>query len=551
MSFLPRFFGASVILCAVSGCAGSHSAATPAVPPRVQAAAAGTVVTLTVGATPAPSKKTRRPAWAPANTKSFAVSVNTAAPVVTNVAGPGTYSVNVDAPTGTDLFTANIYDAPNASGNILATGSVSAVIAANAVNAVMLNTAAVVARASLAIADASPPYNVGTIPIPLTLTAVDAAGNTIVNSALANPVVLQSSSAHATFDAPSFTSTAPVNVLYDGVQGGPITITAVSPGPSASPTAFTPSDPVTVFPVSLMSPGPDGITTGPDNNLWVTDEDNGHLLAFTTTGTLVHDYAAPLSCINQFTLAPVHCEPYQIVTGPDGALWFTEDNLGLGRVTTAGAIVEYPGGVPAAGPHGLVVGPDGALWYTEEDVNRIGRMTTAGVYSNFALPGGTIDDNATWLAFGPDGRLWYTAGTAARNAIGALNMSTGVVTEYPVPTANAEPLGLTAGPDGALWFTEHQGNRVGRITVAGVVTEYFLPGFAVEAGPIITGPDGNLWVGEMRGAKILRITPAGSITALDVPLGGEFGALTVGPDGNVWFADDLYGRFGRVRVHCC
>ena len=38
------------------------------------------------------------------------------------------------------------------------------------------------------------------------------------------------------------------------------------------------------------------------------------------------------------------------------------------------------------------------------------------------------------------------------------------ITEFPVPTLNGFPLGITAGPDGALWFTE-QPNGIGRIDV--------------------------------------------------------------------------------------
>ena len=29
------------------------------------------------------------------------------------------------------------------------------------------------------------------------------------------------------------------------------------------------------------------------------------------------------------------------------------------------------------------------------------------------------------------------------------------ITEFPVPTANSEPIGITTGPDGALWFNEY------------------------------------------------------------------------------------------------
>src|SRR5438477_348283 len=34
-------------------------------------------------------------------------------------------------------------------------------------------------------------------------------------------------------------------------------------------------------------------------------------------------------------------------------------------------------------------------------------------------------------------------------------------TEYPIPTANSQPWGITAGPDGNIWFTEQYGNKIG------------------------------------------------------------------------------------------
>ena len=50
-----------------------------------------------------------------------------------------------------------------------------------------------------------------------------------------------------------------------------------------------------------------------------------------------------------------------------------------------------------------------------------------------------------------------------------------ILTEFPVPTANAFPYGIAAGPDGNLWFAEFNANRIGRITWAGVVTEFSSP----------------------------------------------------------------------------
>jgi hypothetical protein len=40
-------------------------------------------------------------------------------------------------------------------------------------------------------------------------------------------------------------------------------------------------------------------------------------------------------------------------------------------------------------------------------------------------------------------------------------------TEFPIPTPNAFPQGITVGPDRALWFTEENANKIGRVTTAG------------------------------------------------------------------------------------
>ena len=56
-----------------------------------------------------------------------------------------------------------------------------------------------------------------------------------------------------------------------------------------------------------------------------------------------------------------------IAAGPDGSLWFTEQVANkIGRITTAGAITEFPIPTPFSGLYGgLAAGPDGNLWFTE------------------------------------------------------------------------------------------------------------------------------------------------------------------------------------------
>jgi virginiamycin B lyase len=51
----------------------------------------------------------------------------------------------------------------------------------------------------------------------------------------------------------------------------------------------------------------------------------------------------------------------------------------------------------------------------------------------------------------------------------------GTVAEFPIPTSNGGPQGITAGPDGNLWFAEFFGGNIGRITRSGTVTEFPIP----------------------------------------------------------------------------
>jgi uncharacterized protein (TIGR03437 family) len=85
--------------------------------------------------------------------------------------------------------------------------------------------------------------------------------------------------------------------------------------------------------------------------------------------------------------------------------------------------------------------------------------------------------------------LWFPELGASK--IGRITTA-GVVTEYPVPTANSGPYGIAVGPDGTLWFTEENGDKVGdvisssspAISSGGVVNA---AGFAPSPAPVAPG----------------------------------------------------------------
>jgi hypothetical protein len=115
---------------------------------------------------------------------------------------------------------------------------------------------------------------------------------------------------------------------------------------------------------------PDGITAGPDGNLWFAEPNANGVARITPLG-VVTEFSAGITA---------GAQPVDIAAGPDGNLWFTQNNFDrIGRITPLGVVTEFSTGISAsAGLFDITAGPDGNLWFTELTGNRIGRITTSG-----------------------------------------------------------------------------------------------------------------------------------------------------------------------------
>jgi virginiamycin B lyase len=236
-----------------------------------------------------------------------------------------------------------------------------------------------------------------------------------------------------------------------------------------------------------------------------------------------------------------------ITQGPDGAMWFTEvTGSRIGRITAAGVVTEYS--VSPASPQSIVAGPDGNLWFTSE--YSVGRITPAGVVTtyDFLTTGSVPGTGGTGITVGPNGEdIWFL--DQSTNQVGHLSIAAGAVTnEYLVPTPAAFLYRIAAGPDGNLWFTEYNTNKIGRITTAGSITEFPGPPYGCPRG-ITAGPDGALWFADCSGS-IDRITTAGVITQYSSGLiiGADPIGIAQGPGGSIWFADYGNNAVGRVNL---
>ena len=303
------------------------------------------------------------------------------------------------------------------------------------------------------------------------------------------------------------------------------------------------SFPVPSFPALA---GPYGITSGADGALWL--EGRANVLARVTTDGTVSSYPIPNS---------LWWAPGSLTAGPDGAIWFTEFRISkIARITADGAVTEYDIPAPAGG---IVTGPDGALWFSEG--NNIGRLTTTGEVSEYRLP--KPEWCAGAMAAGADGTLWFVEssgcglvvnGTTTVNSIGRITTD-GTITEYALPGTSFQGVWcIVAGPDGAMWFSEYYAGKIGRITAQGEVTEYPAPSASFGGGPtsIAAGPDGALWFTESNDDFFLhtlgRITSDGAITEYNVPVQNinYSAAITSGPDGALWFTDGWTNNIVRA-----
>jgi streptogramin lyase len=503
------------------------------------------------------------------------------------------------------------FDTAPAGGAIPATANAlaSGVLGAFAVTAGVLNTfsltlsgtAASVAFPATALATTGTPSIVPAVP-----AVRDAAGNTIIGAYTSGvTIALTDTGAHAQIGLSSGSSgssvtlhssgdAALVQLNYDGnsaagyvatltpsgvPNAAPSTIPALSAQAMLSPGAATAGASVSgVLPVAILSANGQSVTytlteTGFTGTFTATVQTVSGSCptapvasAAGTPATFTLTFAAAASCTIVFSagntsLPPINVsnspaaigtiteygtsivpaiEPAGITRGSDGNLWYADPtNDKIGRVTTGGTITQFA--IPA-GSQALEItsGSDGALWFTEQPGN-IGRMTTAGVYTNTF--GGGLLAGPQGIAAGPDGNLWFAE--IGSNSIGRITPA-GVITEFTTPTSSSLPLGITAGPDGRMWFTEAAGNKIGAITTTGVISEFAIPTAFVFPHGITPGPDGKIWFTEQQTGQIGNVnTTSGLVTELSALVAtGAYGIVS-GPDGDLWYADFNGGKVGR------
>lgn len=265
------------------------------------------------------------------------------------------------------------------------------------------------------------------------------------------------------------------------------------------------------------------IVAGPGRALWFgayVDRATGSDAAIgrITTNGHVKLFAVPSPA---FSIAGV-------TRGPDGAIWFiTKRQHGgrferrIGRITSTGKVKEFA--LPTARDRhygtydSITSGPDGALWFTDSEVGKVGRITRHGSIKEFRLRGfwkpscansygGHFTCAPVSIVAGPGRAMWFLGQYG--NAIVQLSLR-GKLRTHRVPPLGSQPTLLRAiaiGADHAVWFVT--GSSIGRLTASGRIQQWRVSGvrpFAPDnyVGQLAAGTDRALWF--IAGNKIGRI----------------------------------------------
>lgn len=275
----------------------------------------------------------------------------------------------------------------------------------------------------------------------------------------------------------------------------------------------TGSHQVTQFPAMGTNPSTNGIVSA-YGGVWFTDETNGGIGCVTPDGS----QSASFRSVEQDTLDG-------ITLGPDGNLWFVDSSgESIGRLIPSrtspcalgagsASIAEYPivsGLVLANTENGqsplatnvddIAAGPDGNLWFTITGSRKIGVMNTSGQMVAVSQP---LNGYPFGIVRGPDGNMWFTEVGSMQGWIGRIRGLFSAVTQFRAPQPMS-PSTIVSGPDGNLWFGSDQG--IGCITLSGQAARFAVPG--ADAYGIAVGSDRAIWFTEGLIDRIGRLAPA-------------------------------------------
>ena len=143
-----------------------------------------------------------------------------------------------------------------------------------------------------------------------------------------------------------------------------------------------------------------------NGHLWFTESNYGQVVSVTNGNDVTG-----AGHIHTYDLSSIWSSSNGITAGPNQEMWFTESaGNAIGAVTMTGVITEYTTPTWNSAPLGITVDPSGIVWFAESGKNLIGRLDPGtGTITEI-----TIASAAQWIAASSDGLIWFTLGGAGK-----------------------------------------------------------------------------------------------------------------------------------------
>jgi len=183
---------------------------------------------------------------------------------------------------------------------------------------------------------------------------------------------------------------------------------------------------------------------------------------------------------------------------------------------------------PSAAPLSIIFVPMyGGVFYTDPGRDKIGFLNPYPKATLVEWPTIASGSDPYGIAVDKDGNIWFTesGSTDGRSRIGKLNPMTNVLTEYRIPSDNAEPRGILVdnvdemgrklSDKTGIWIAEHRTNKIAKFDPEGnTFVEFTRPVSGAPHGLAMDlTPSRRIWYSDEGGARIGRIDPSIAIAA--------------------------------------
>lgn len=278
--------------------------------------------------------------------------------------------------------------------------------------------------------------------------------------------------------------------------------------------------------------------------------------------------ADPLGSVTEYNVPTPQADPTSIVEGADGAMWFIESSVRkIGKMTKAGVFTEYPVSSshnPSVSLNGsLVRGSDSRLWFADiasDEKGQLKAISTDGEITTYTPDTGFSHIGA--LTAGPNNEIWFSGGGVDNNGVATSHIRS-VTTDGTLTPRHVQLSGIVTAlaPDystNSMWYARKDialpgsgpqdiQTVIGKVNANGTTTEY-TAGTSSQLYFITQGVDGNLWYTDGSNVGVVSADLMNSETYRISNLNVALRGIAAGPDGHMWAAMPNTNRVVRISV---